>query len=376
MVWQDPEMAWQDPKLDWKTNPTNPVKEDFNRIEGNIDFLKGDIETKKGAIVSAINGVGIECSLTDTHAQLAAKITGSNQGAKIITPSTANQTILKGFHNGSGYVIGDVNLAAPNIKYGKTIFGVTGSFGKLQDVLLYPQTFTLSERQNVLGVNLDAINNDDFMSYLVVMNPLLHDAIIQSSVLLPASVSKNKIWGLMLNSQTVLNKILGTAAYFNSIKSQYGGLPLFNGADSSTGFTKMPSNYVPDPERDLYVERAYDHMYLYYYIYGAPYLGMTSKLSFDLTHVNNVQFEWEGVQPASRTRAYLDNSGVDNAYYSAADICTDIILKRDASSWSKETSTINVSGILGNLWFKISLWSGINNRTHEYKIKLYQLWLK
>lgn len=178
---------WKTPKTDWVTNPKNPVAEDFNRIEGNIEFLKEDIETKKGFIVSAINDMGQSADITDTHAQLAAKIkaissdanadvsdvlkgktfyaggqkrtgtleltgdataaqvlsgytfyntnpksklTGAmpNRGAMVITPSVNNQAIPAGYHNGSGYVQGDANLISSNIAYGKTIFGVTGTF--------------------------------------------------------------------------------------------------------------------------------------------------------------------------------------------------------------------------------------------------------
>lgn len=78
-------MAWETPKTDWAANPKSPVGEDFNRIEGNIAFLKDDIatrfsnvqteiETKKGLIVNAMNEVGLEAKLTDTHTQLATKI--------------------------------------------------------------------------------------------------------------------------------------------------------------------------------------------------------------------------------------------------------------------------------------------------------------
>jgi len=121
-------MAWQNPKTDWAVNPKNPVAEDFNRIEGNIAFLKDDIETKKGAIVNALNTVGLETQLTDTHAQIANKILAANQGTKIYTPGTANITIPKGFHSGQGYVKGDVNLVPENIAKGKSIFGVIGGY--------------------------------------------------------------------------------------------------------------------------------------------------------------------------------------------------------------------------------------------------------
>ena len=51
-----------------------------------------------------------------------------NRGAVTISPSTTQQTITAGYHNGSGYVIGDADLIAANIKTGVNIFGVDGSY--------------------------------------------------------------------------------------------------------------------------------------------------------------------------------------------------------------------------------------------------------
>ena len=50
-----------------------------------------------------------------------------NQGAKIITPGTTNKAIPSGYHNGSGYVQGSVNLKPENIKNGVNVFGVIGN---------------------------------------------------------------------------------------------------------------------------------------------------------------------------------------------------------------------------------------------------------
>ena len=121
-------MSWKEPKTDWVENPKNPRAEDFNRIEGNIEFVKNEIESKKGAIVNAMNEVGLESELTDTYAELANKITSSNQGAKIYTPGTSKITIPKGFHSGDGYVKPVENLTAGNIRYGARVGGVDGSF--------------------------------------------------------------------------------------------------------------------------------------------------------------------------------------------------------------------------------------------------------
>ena len=53
--------------------------------------------------------------------------TMTNNGATTITPGTTNQTIPAGYHNGSGYVVGDADLISTNIKSGANIFGVSGN---------------------------------------------------------------------------------------------------------------------------------------------------------------------------------------------------------------------------------------------------------
>ncbi|PKM75269.1 MAG: hypothetical protein CVU92_02345 [Firmicutes bacterium HGW-Firmicutes-17] len=57
------------------------------------------------------------------------QVTGTmvNNGAVTITPSTVQQTITGGHHNGSGYVVGDADLIADNIKKNINIFGVVGN---------------------------------------------------------------------------------------------------------------------------------------------------------------------------------------------------------------------------------------------------------
>ena len=50
-----------------------------------------------------------------------------NESAQDITPGTADQTITRGYHDGSGIVAGDTDLAAGNIASGVRIFGVAGT---------------------------------------------------------------------------------------------------------------------------------------------------------------------------------------------------------------------------------------------------------
>lgn len=49
-----------------------------------------------------------------------------DRGAVTITPTTVDQNIPEGYHNGSGAVVGDPNLISGNIRAGATIFGVSG----------------------------------------------------------------------------------------------------------------------------------------------------------------------------------------------------------------------------------------------------------
>jgi hypothetical protein len=49
-----------------------------------------------------------------------------NNGAMTIVPTTTQQTIAAGYHDGGGYVTGDTDLVAGNIAQGVDLFGVAG----------------------------------------------------------------------------------------------------------------------------------------------------------------------------------------------------------------------------------------------------------
>jgi hypothetical protein len=112
-------------------NGAGIVATDVNLVPGNI---------KAGATVFGVAGSSKVNDTTDgtaTASQIltgatgyvnGSKVTGTmpSNGAVIITPSTVNQTIANGNHDGTGYVVGDSDLVTGNIKSGVNIFGVVG----------------------------------------------------------------------------------------------------------------------------------------------------------------------------------------------------------------------------------------------------------
>ena len=106
---------------------------------GDANLISGNI--KSGVTIFSIDGDGnvVDTSSGDAGAGDilfdkiswvgGSEITGSmtNVGAETITPSTSNQTITAGYHNGSGYCVGDTNLTAGNILADVDLFGVTGT---------------------------------------------------------------------------------------------------------------------------------------------------------------------------------------------------------------------------------------------------------
>lgn len=120
--------------------------------------IKSKIQTIKNTMASNLTAKGVVAAGTEALAALGDKIaniikaggnatnpdvlagktytndsgsgTGTmpNNGAVTITPSTSNQTIALGYHNGSGVVVGDTDLIAGNIKTGINIFNINGTF--------------------------------------------------------------------------------------------------------------------------------------------------------------------------------------------------------------------------------------------------------
>lgn len=87
------------------------VAGNFNVVDtGSGDALAGDLLAGKKVWVDGAEVAG----------------TMSNRGAVVFTPGMAQQSIPQGYHNGSGYVSGDADLTAGNIRAGVELFGVAG----------------------------------------------------------------------------------------------------------------------------------------------------------------------------------------------------------------------------------------------------------
>jgi hypothetical protein len=105
--------------------------------EGDADLV-GD-KIKQGVDMFGVTGTVIEATGDATAGDVltgktfsnasAAGIAGTmpDNGAVTIVPTTTNQTIAMGYHNGSGKVEGDADLVSCKIRRGVNLFGVVGS---------------------------------------------------------------------------------------------------------------------------------------------------------------------------------------------------------------------------------------------------------
>jgi hypothetical protein len=113
---------------------------DSGVILGDVNLISANIQS--GVVIFGVSGDTNVVNTSNSNATSAniredvtAYVKGlhlqgtmPNVGRQDITPSTANQSILRGYHDNFGSVQGSANLIASNIKAGVTIFGVTGTY--------------------------------------------------------------------------------------------------------------------------------------------------------------------------------------------------------------------------------------------------------
>ncbi|MFD3258214.1 phage tail protein [Paenibacillus lentus] len=87
---------------------------------------------RKAEVVAALVAWGISASTSESWDSLLSKMTAIiNRGAQVITPGTTNRAIPAGYHNGSGYVVGEPNLIAGNLPKDKSFFGIVGALERM-----------------------------------------------------------------------------------------------------------------------------------------------------------------------------------------------------------------------------------------------------
>jgi len=134
------------------------------------DFVADNI--RAGKEIFGINGTFTsDSNATTAHVLKGYKVgikgemvegTMPNQGAKIIIPSTVNQAIPAGYHNGQGYVEGDANLVKSNIRDGVTIFGIVGTYNPYNmaqrgDTSIYSNTWHSGSEHERIRLKLEML---------------------------------------------------------------------------------------------------------------------------------------------------------------------------------------------------------------------------
>jgi hypothetical protein len=107
-------------------------------IQGDADLITDNVKSGtsifgikgKDSVVDTADATAVEGEIIKgkTAYVNGAKVRGTMQDNEgiVIKPSTSDQPIPQGYHNGKGYVEGDTDLKPENIKAGVNIFGVEG----------------------------------------------------------------------------------------------------------------------------------------------------------------------------------------------------------------------------------------------------------
>jgi hypothetical protein len=116
---------------------TDSCAGDLTACNGSLGTCIGSLATCTGDLATANAGtaaVGDVLSGETFTSTVGLGATGTmpNNGAVTLTPTTSDQAIAAGYHDGAGECAGDADLLAANIKNGVNLFGVTGTVGVLQ----------------------------------------------------------------------------------------------------------------------------------------------------------------------------------------------------------------------------------------------------
>lgn len=105
---------------------------DLGTCTGNLGTCTGDLGTCTADLGTCTGGTAalgdvLGGKTFSSSAGLGVAGTMANNGAVTLTPTTSDQAIAAGYHNGAGNCAGDADLVSASIKTGVNIFGVAGS---------------------------------------------------------------------------------------------------------------------------------------------------------------------------------------------------------------------------------------------------------
>jgi hypothetical protein len=132
----------------------------YNSTTGNF-ILQGEGGSGTATAPDVLAG---KTASTDTG-----DITGTmtDRGAMTITPGTTDQIIPTGFHNGSGKVVGDLDLIPANVRALVNIYGVVGQCFATQGDTLASNNTTVRTTSSTTNVKLKETRADHGGSYRV-----------------------------------------------------------------------------------------------------------------------------------------------------------------------------------------------------------------
>lgn len=139
------------------------------------------------------------------------KITGTIQskGAQTYTPKTTNQTIGAGqYLSGAQTILGDPNLVPANIKSGKTIFGVKGSFvgENMMKPLIYEggykNGFSFVNANKKINVSAREFIPCDFTQRFTGYIPNTSENITESAFLIKTQINTNITHNICIRSNS------------------------------------------------------------------------------------------------------------------------------------------------------------------------------
>ena len=99
-------------------------------INSEGEVVTGTIATKTSSNLT-VSGATVTVPAGYYASNASKSVTTIIQAARIITPTTSNQTIAAGTYcSGEQVIVGDANFVEENIKSGVTLFGKTGTYSE------------------------------------------------------------------------------------------------------------------------------------------------------------------------------------------------------------------------------------------------------